>query len=105
MVHEAQATLHEADDTESGLSGSGGGRPLRLLVFSGETISTHQLLPGGHLTIGRAAECHIQVDVPALSRKHAEIRGGPPLTVEDLGSANGTRLRGEKLEPGNRARV
>ncbi len=78
---------------------------MRLLVFSGETISSHPVLPGSHLIIGRAAECHIHVDVPALSRKHAEIRGGPPLTVEDLGSANGTRLRGEKLTSGHRARL
>ena len=100
-VNEPQATLHDLDDTDSG----GGGRPLRLLVFSGETLSTHPLPPGSHLVIGRAPECQIQVDVPALSRKHAEIRGGPPLTVEDLGSANGTRLRGEKLVAGNRARL
>jgi two-component system, NtrC family, response regulator AtoC len=105
MVNDAQATLHDPDDTESGLSGGGGGRPLRLLVFSGETLSTHQLVPGGHLVIGRSSDCHIQVDVPALSRKHAEVRSGPPLTVEDLGSANGTRLRGEKLVAGQRARV
>ncbi len=102
---EPQATLHDPDDTESGLSGGSTTRPVRLLVFSGETISSHPLLPGSHLIIGRAAECQIQVDVPALSRKHAEIRGGPPLTVEDLGSANGTRLRGEKLTAGNRARL
>ena len=34
MVNEAQATLHDPDDTESGLSG-GGGKPIRLLC-SGE---------------------------------------------------------------------
>ena len=102
LVNESQATLHDAEDTDSG---GGGGRPLRLLVFSGETLTTHPLPPGSHLLIGRAPECHIQVDVPALSRKHAEIRGGPPVTVEDLGSANGTRLRGGKLNPGERARL
>ncbi|MDP1821609.1 MAG: sigma 54-interacting transcriptional regulator [Archangium sp.] len=101
-MNESQATLHDAEDTDSG---GGGGRPLRLLVFSGETLTTHPLPPGSHLLIGRAPECHIQVDVPALSRKHAEIRGGPPVTVEDLGSANGTRLRGAKLNPGERARL
>ncbi len=103
-MSEPQATLHDPDDTESGGSG-GGGKPLRLLVFSGETLTTHPLPPGSHVLIGRAAECHIQIDIPALSRKHAEIRGGPPLTVEDLGSANGTRLRGEKLIAGNRVRL
>ena len=104
MVNEPQATLHDPDETDPG-SGGGGGKPLRLLVFSGETLTTHPLLPGSHLVIGRAPDCHIQVDVPALSRKHAEIRGGPPMTVEDLGSANGTRLRGDKLAAGVRTRL
>ncbi len=97
-----QATLHDSDDTEAGLEG-GEAPGMRLLVFSGETLSTHPLPAGGQLVIGRADECHIQVDVPALSRKHALIRVGPPLTVEDLGSVNGTRLRGEKLVSGTRA--
>jgi DNA-binding NtrC family response regulator len=93
------ATL-QGDETTSG---SAGGDGLRLLVFSGETLTTHPLTPGGQLVIGRADECHIQIDVPALSRRHALIRVGPPLTVEDLGSVNGTRLRGEKLVSGTRA--
>src|SRR3954470_10095709 len=78
------------------------GEGLRLLVFSGDGVTSHPLTPGAQLVIGRADECHIQVDVPALSRKHALIRVGPPLTVEDLGSVNGTRLRGEKLVAGTR---
>ena len=104
QVSGPQATLHDADETESGASG-GADPAMRLLVFSGETLTTHPLPVGGQLVIGRADECHIQVDVPALSRKHALIRVGPPLTVEDLGSVNGTRLRGEKLVSGTRARL
>ena len=92
------ATL-QGDETASGNTPDEG---LRLMVFSGETLTTHPLAPGGELVIGRADECEIQVDVPALSRRHAMIRVGPPLTVEDLGSVNGTRLRGEKLISGTR---
>jgi two-component system response regulator AtoC len=94
-----QATLLEGDEAPSDL----GSEALRLLVFSGETLTTHPLPPGGELVVGRSEECHIQVDVPALSRRHALISVGPPLTVEDLGSANGTRVHGAKLASGIRA--
>src|SRR6185436_6728746 len=76
---------------------------LRLLIFSGDTVTTQPLPTVGELAIGRSDECHINVDVPALSRKHALLRVGPPLTVEDLGSSNGTRIRGRKLDPQERA--
>ncbi len=95
------ATLQD-EETNSGAVAEKG---LRLLVFSGETLIPHDLVPGKQLVIGRSDECDIQVDVPALSRRHAMIRVGPPLTVEDLGSVNGTRLRGEKLVSGTRAQL
>ncbi|MBK7862112.1 MAG: sigma 54-interacting transcriptional regulator [Archangiaceae bacterium] len=102
MSHEPSTTLQESsyDDLTPG-----GGPTLRLLVFSGDTV-THKVLPvSGELRIGRAEECDVWVDVPALSRHHALLRMGPPVTVEDLGSSNGTRVRGKKLEAGERARV
>src|SRR4051812_38224888 len=90
--------LHEQkEETQSGMPR---GENLRLLVFSGETLTTHALPHRAQLVIGRADECQIQIDLPVLSRRHALIRVGPPLTIEDLGSANGTWLRGEKLVPG-----
>ena len=75
----------------------------RLLVFSGDAASTHPIPVNGEVVVGRADECDVQVDVPALSRRHALVRAGPPMTVEDLGSSNGTKLRGRKLEQGERA--
>jgi DNA-binding NtrC family response regulator len=75
----------------------------RLLVFSGDSVTSQQLPQSGELVIGRSEECHVQVDVPALSRRHAMLSVGPPMTVEDLGSSNGTRLRGRKLDHGEKA--
>ncbi|APR76147.1 Response regulator of zinc sigma-54-dependent two-component system [Minicystis rosea] len=52
------------------------------------------MLPtSGSVIIGRAAECDIRVDDASVSRRHAVLRIGAELFVEDLGSANGIRLR------------
>ncbi|MFT3772938.1 MAG: sigma 54-interacting transcriptional regulator [Minicystis sp.] len=66
---------------------------LELLVVIGSKLSTHPLPASGSVTIGRAAECDIRVDDASVSRRHAALHVGPDLLVEDLGSANGVRLR------------
>lgn len=64
-------------------------------------------LPGGRLlvtdplVIGRGSDCDLVIEDPHLSRRHAEIRvAGQYLEVEDLGSANGTYLNGERISEG-----
>ncbi len=50
------------------------------------------------LTIGRLPDCSIVLTDPAVSGLHAAIRPGSEHvnpSLEDLGSRNGTRLRGE----------
>jgi transcriptional regulator with GAF, ATPase, and Fis domain len=47
------------------------------------------------LVIGRGADCDVVVDHRSLSRRHAILRPGPPATVQDLGSTNGTRVAGQ----------
>ncbi len=47
------------------------------------------------MTVGRAEDCDLQILHPSVSRRHARIHAGPPLTVEDLGSSNGIRIDGE----------
>lgn len=52
---------------------------------------------GGNV-IGRAADCALWIDHSSVSRRHAEIRVGPSGAVlEDLGSKNGTLLRGRRI--------
>jgi two-component system, NtrC family, response regulator AtoC len=100
-VNDPQRTLLESiEDSSGGLRAR-----FRLLIFSGETLSTHTLPEEGDLVVGRADECHIQVDTPALSRRHALIRIGAAMTVEDMGSSNGTRVRGKLLGPGEKAEL
>jgi DNA-binding NtrC family response regulator len=54
------------------------------------------------VSIGRAEGNDIRIDDPSVSRRHAVLHLGPPLRIEDLGSANGTFVRdhGELLEDG-----
>ncbi len=53
----------------------------------------------GQTILGRALDATIRFDVPGVSRRHARISvEGANVTVEDLGSQNGTYLRGEKIK-------
>ena len=55
------------------------------------------LRDGEHL-LGRDADVAVWLESPTVSRHHARIRiTGPDATIEDLGSKNGTFLRGDRL--------
>ncbi len=58
-----------------------------------------RLSPGGYVEVGRAPDCHIALpEVPSISRKHARLHHrGPTVTVEDLGSTNGTYVNGKMI--------
>jgi DNA-binding NtrC family response regulator len=61
------------------------------------------LMPSaGEMTIGRGRDCQVVVDDPMASRRHARIHIGDTLTIEDLGSANGTTVGKDRLQPGER---
>ena len=48
--------------------------------------------------IGRAADCVVRIDSSKVSRHHARIRvARGEATLEDLGSKNGTFLRGKRI--------
>lgn len=66
-------------------------RPVSLLVIGDGAVRTIALA-GPEVTIGRADECEVVVAHAKLSRRHAVLRLGPPVTVQDLGSTNGTFL-------------
>ncbi len=51
------------------------------------------------IRVGRDEAMDIVIDNPSVSRKHVEFRSDETgWVVEDMGSSNGTFLRGEKLE-------
>jgi diguanylate cyclase (GGDEF)-like protein len=49
--------------------------------------------------IGRTKECAIRIEDPGISRRHARIirRGADSYILEDLGSRNGTFVRGNRV--------
>ena len=55
-------------------------------------------LAAGSTILGRADEADIRFDLPGVSRRHARIDvDGEGITLEDLGSRNGTFLRDERI--------
>jgi hypothetical protein len=78
-----------------------------LLVGEGR----RNVLSGERVLLGRSRECDIVLADPNVSRKHAEVRrddGG--WAVVDLGSTNGIKLNGRRvdqgaLQPGDRITV
>nr|WP_153823527.1 sigma 54-interacting transcriptional regulator [Polyangium spumosum] len=69
---------------------------LELAVFAAGGVTRHPLPAEGKVVLGRAEESDIRIDDGSVSRRHAMIHIGPPLRIEDLGSANGTTVRREK---------
>jgi DNA-binding NtrC family response regulator len=68
------------------------------LISVDGVVTTHVLPSAGVLDVGRAARCDLVIDHPSVSRHHATLQLSP-LRITDLRSRNGTRLRGELLEP------
>jgi predicted component of type VI protein secretion system len=58
-----------------------------------------ELLGSNGATIGRSREADIVLDDANVSRKHAEIRpSGGSWTVRDMGSTNGVKVNGRRIE-------
>lgn len=74
---------------------------MRIQVSTGESAGSELTLEDGRsLVLGREQGCDLIVRDPRASRRHAEVRllEGGRVRVRDLGSANGTRVRGERVE-------
>ena len=72
---------------------------LQMVVLGNGTFATHPLRQGAEPTIGRDPRCDIKIGDKSISRRHAIVRVGATLTIEDLGSANGTYVGGKKIKP------
>ncbi len=78
-----------------------GGSPdgVTLLFFGPHGTRTVELGPGQSVTVGRDGPCDVQLRSDGVSRRHATFsleRSG--LSVVDLGSTNGTKVRGRAVE-------
>jgi transcriptional regulator with PAS, ATPase and Fis domain len=82
------------------------GQPRRSLRIFGQGIfATYPLPSTGTVSIGRSADCDVVVNDRSISRQHAVLRVGAELSVEDAGSANGTRIGARDLVAGQPARL
>jgi hypothetical protein len=53
----------------------------------------------GELVFGRNAGCDVVIDHESVSRRHARFRRrGAQITVEDIGSTNGTQVNGAAID-------
>ncbi len=76
---------------------------VQVLVSQGKKDVTHLLLPDVELTVGSAPNCDIVIAVEGVSRKHASfLLHGKRVQVSDLGSTNGIRFLGARV---NQAQV
>jgi DNA-binding NtrC family response regulator len=72
-------------------------RGYRLLVIGENQHTAHRLPARGDVSVGRSDSADIQVHDPLMSRVHAKLHIGPNLAVTDLGSSNGTLVRGRRI--------
>jgi hypothetical protein len=79
-------------------------RAQALLVGEGKRT----VLRGSRAVVGRSRDCDVVLDDPNVSRHHAELRReGDGWTVIDMGSTNGIKVNGQRVEnaalsPGDR---
>jgi pSer/pThr/pTyr-binding forkhead associated (FHA) protein len=95
VVAEAPAPPQPAAQPSPALKGP---IPVVTLLLGDKELGVFSLA-AGEVTIGRTVGNTIVIDNAGVSRRHAVIRvKGDKVVLEDLGSANGTFVRGQRIE-------
>jgi len=93
-------------DEEPTFKGAAPDVATKLIVAGAGISSTHVLPAKGELVIGRGSDVQVKIPDGSVSRRHALLKvAGRTLTLEDLGSANGTWVNEAPLESGKRVPV
>jgi hypothetical protein len=84
---------------EKQLGRLGGGRREDGPAFAlGSPEGQWKLEDGGELVVGRAPDCDVTIDAPAVSRRHARVwMTGRDILVEDLGSRHGVFVNAVRI--------
>lgn len=75
-------------------------RSIGIRVFKGDELVDTHLFERDIVKIGRLASAHLRLEDPKVSRIHAVIdvtANGGEVSIIDMGSAEGTRVNGEKV--------
>jgi len=96
----AGPTLHQSKHGSPRAPAHDGG--FHLTVMGPNLFESYPLPTSGALSIGRDDDADIRIVDRLASRTHARIHVHPSgkITIEDVGSNNGTFVRGEQIEPG-----
>jgi DNA-binding NtrC family response regulator/pSer/pThr/pTyr-binding forkhead associated (FHA) protein len=79
------------------------GRALYVVVMGPQASSLHRLPTSGEVLVGRAEDAPVRIVDPMASRMHARLHvQGDSVEIEDLQSANGTRVGDRSILPGTR---
>ena len=71
---------------------------VQLVVASGNRMGQVIPVSDEKFIIGRAVDCHLKPSSELISRYHCAILVGDGVLVRDLGSKNGVRVNGEKID-------
>jgi pSer/pThr/pTyr-binding forkhead associated (FHA) protein len=108
MTFSAAEEVEQEEGDGAGVSQPGSGSlseelgvegPALVVRSGGGRTGEHFPLERTQTTIGRSPDCHIFLDDVTVSRRHAIIaRDVGTVTIEDLGSLNGTFLNRRRIE-------
>ncbi len=88
----------EKTEMRGAASALGARRPF-LVRLTGKDVGLAHLVDKPTIVIGRLPTSDLQLDETGVSRTHARLtRSGNGFIIEDLGSSNGTRVNGHKIE-------
>lgn len=99
MISESQSSTNATRSADGALHPV---RGIELVVVERRCLAHHPISSDRSLTIGRSLDCDVVLQDAATSRRHAVVHVTGGLSIEDLGSHNGTRLRGAALVPRQR---
>lgn len=95
VVRYGYAFAGEASDEAVGGPGGPSSQPAPRVVWGRRVLP----LVEGENVMGRDEHVTLRIDAPGISRRHALIRvRGGEATLDDMGSKNGTYLRGGRLD-------
>ena len=90
----AQTLAHDGVEADAGL---------QLVSVEGDAITVHDLPDRGTLVIGRGEDVDVRINDPGASARHCTLHvEGGRVAIEDLGSRNGTQIRGQRIDAGER---